>query len=382
MRAYVAALMLAALLPVLATCLPQEVVIVEYGMETCPHCSEQKEVLGGLGVPFVYVELLGNETNVMEYLALYDSLIGGERYVPLIVIVINGVVKAAVVGGGDASYWEGVNERAAQVEGVLVVDSEGRERVVTNETVIQAAQRVVEARLRGLAPSPGTGPKPLTLREVLPILVSTAAADSVNPCTFSVFTALLLITLSLTGRGRALASSLAFIAAVYACYYLLGLGLTVAIVALPPIFVKVIAAAGLVVGAYSVASSLRGEFRSPVPSGLKRVTEEALYKVAGPLSAAGLGALCSFTLLPCSSGPYVVFTATLSRLPEPGLRYLLLGLYNAIFVAPLVAIAVAVTLLGLAARRVKKWRSGRSLALMELVGGILLVAVCAYILLT
>ncbi|RLE95270.1 MAG: hypothetical protein DRJ96_08825 [Thermoprotei archaeon] len=248
--------------------------------------------------------------------------------------------------------------------------------------MIQAAQRVVEARLRGLAPSPGTGPKPLTLREVLPILVSTAAADSVNPCTFSVFTALLLITLSLAGRGRALASSLAFIAAVYACYYLLGLGLTVAIVALPPIFVKVIAAAGLVVGAYSVASSLRGEFRSPVPSRLKRVTEEALYKVAGPLGAAGLGALCSFTLLPCSSGPYVVFTATLSRLPEPGIRYLLLGLYNAIFVAPLVAIAVAVTLLGLAARRVKKWRSGRSLALMELVGGILLVAVCAYILLT
>lgn len=179
---------------------------------------------------------------------------------------------------------------------------------------------------------------------------------------------------------EAAASSAAFIAAVYSCYYLLGLGLIAVTAALPSIFLKMVAAVGLAAGLYSIAVNLKGGFKSPVPDKLKRITENALNRVAGPLGAAGLGALCSFTLLPCSSGPYVVFAGVLSRLQNLLLRHALLALYNAIFVSPLAAIAAAVCLFGVKARSLKKLRSEKTLLIMELAASILLAAVCTWLL--
>ena len=364
----------------IASAQAERVVLIEYGLAGCPHCKEQLEILRGLGVEFIYVELQDNETNVEEYLSIYDSVVGGEHYVPLIIVAFNTTPKAVVVGGGDAKYWENLIERVEGINGILVVGVEGGERVLEDEELISMLEHVIEARLKGRV-SPSRKPREsLTISQAIPIMLSTALADSVNPCTFSVFTALLLITLSLSGRREALLASIAFIVAVYACYYALGVGLVTAIATLPSIFTKIVAIAGLAVGAYSVTSSIKGGFRSPLPSRLKRITEERVSRAVSPLGAAAAGVVCSFTLLPCSSGPYLVFTAVLSRLSEEYAKYLLLALYNIIFVLPLAGIAMAVTLLGLAARRVKAWRT-KGLATMELVSGVLLIAVCTYIML-
>uniref|UniRef100_A0A7J3X5J8 Cytochrome C biogenesis protein transmembrane domain-containing protein n=1 Tax=Thermofilum pendens TaxID=2269 RepID=A0A7J3X5J8_THEPE len=59
--------------------------------------------------------------------------------------------------------------------------------------------------------------------------------------------------------------------------------------------------------------------------------------------AALAGTAVSFTLLPCSSGPYLAATLTLSELPlDRALLYLVL--YNLVFVLPLVVIAASVVL--------------------------------------
>lgn len=65
-----------------------------------------------------------------------------------------------------------------------------------------------------------TGYRPLSASEALALLVP-LAADSVNPCTFAVYTALLMVVLVLGGLRRMLASALAFVSSVFACCYLL-----------------------------------------------------------------------------------------------------------------------------------------------------------------
>ncbi len=378
--------------------LPQQVVIVEYGTVGCPHCVEQKAVLEGLWregkLCFVYVELIGNETNVLEYIALYEALglrdLEGDYYVPLLVIAIDGSVKGAVVGYRNASQLMHIVDLAARVPGLKVWYSSGTVEIM-NETVIARAQMIVGARLgnASIIEAPGEAgsrealaQRHLSLAEALSILIPLAASDSVNPCTFAVYTALLATILVLGGTRKMLISALAFIAAVFTCYYLLGVGLVAVTAMLPAWFIKALAALGLAAGIYSIAVNLKGGFKSPVPEKLKKVTESALSKVAGPLGAAGLGALCSFTLLPCSSGPYIVFAGILSRIPASALRYLLLAIYNLIFVAPLAALAAGVSLLKVKARRLKELRNERALAVMELAAGVLLVSVCAWILAT
>jgi len=379
----VAALCLVLAFTVAASANPQRALVIEYGEALCPDCVKQKQILESLnrssGVPYLYVELMGNETNVKEFDRIYELAVGGElRATPLLVLVVEGRAKAVAVGPLDESELLNLIERAQKAPGFLVAVG-GDARELADNSRIEEVQKIIDARLSG-SPYAAASPEEDASR-VLPLLLTLAAADSVNPCTFAVYTALLLVVLTLRGRKGAALSALSFAAAVYACYYALGLGLVAVSSLLPHVFVKAVAAVGIAVGLYSIAANLGGRFKSPVPEPLKRVTEAALMKVAGPAGAAALGALCSFTLLPCSSGPYVVFAAVLSRVSQPALRYLLLGLYNAVFVSPLLAIAAAVSALNVAAKRVKGWRSEEVLARMELAGSALLIAVCVYLLL-
>lgn len=378
----VAALCLILAFTVAASANPQRALVIEYGEALCPDCVKQKQILESLnrssGVPYLYVELMGNETNVKEFDRIYELAVGGElRATPLLVLVVEGRAKAVAVGPLDESELLNLIERAQKAPGFLVAVG-GDTRELADNSRIEEVQKIIDARLSG---SPYAAASPEDASRVLPFLLTLAAADSVNPCTFAVYTALLLVVLTLRGRKGAALSALSFAAAVYACYYALGLGLVAVSSLLPHVFVKAVAAVGIAVGLYSIAANLGGRFKSPVPEPLKRVTEAALMKVAGPAGAAVLGALCSFTLLPCSSGPYVVFAAVLSRVSQPALRYLLLGLYNAVFVSPLLAIAAAVSALNVAAKRVKGWCSEEVLARMELAGSALLIAVCVYLLL-
>lgn len=378
-----------AIVVLLAVCTsqPLEVVMIEYGESLCPACVEQKKVLEQLQsegvVRFVYVELMWNQTNVQEYVSLYEHLnlysTEGGYLVPLLVIVVEGGVRGAAVGAWNASQLKQMIAQASSSTSVKVWSSK-KVFELSNATAIAIVQTIIERRLVGAAAT--LSASEVSTAEVLAVLIPLAAADSANPCTFAVYTALLMVILVLAGVRKAAASSAAFILAVFVCYYLLGVGLVIVAAALPSIILKVVAALGLAAGLYSITVNLKGGFKSPVPAKLKQITENALNKVTGPLGAAGLGALCSFTLLPCSSGPYIVFAGVLSRLQSPLIKYTLLALYNAIFVSPLAAIATAVCIFGVKARSLKKLRSERALTIMELTASSLLVAVCIWLLTT
>ena len=181
-----------------------------------------------------------------------------------------------------------------------------------------------------------------------------AFADSINPCTFAVFTALLLISLHMLGKIRTALTGISFILAVYICYYMLGLGLIRSLTRIPYTD-KIVPIIGFIIGGKSVVSSLKQEFKSSVPKIFRKYIEKCLEKAyLSPTASFMLGVLASFTLLPCSGGPYVVGLGLLSILKEKLHAYLLLALYNIIFVMPLLVILLMMLISQKYMRNLKK----------------------------
>jgi cytochrome c biogenesis protein CcdA len=206
-----------------------------------------------------------------------------------------------------------------------------------------------------------------------------ALADSVNPCTFALFTALLFITLHSLGEMRAAATGFSFILAIFIGYYVLGLGAFSILVAIPHID-KVLAILGLLMGGFNIIRGLKVEFKSSVSKHFGRFMESRIKKsYASSIFSFFLGLIATFTLLPCSGGPYIVGLGLLSTLKDSSQIYLLLTLYNLIFVMPLILILTIVLASSRISFKIKVLRSTK-LGIMELVNGALLIIVCIYLL--
>jgi len=373
-----ALLLLLALLPV--ACAVPQLAFVMYGQELCPACAKQKaelETLKSEGYAVVYVEV--NASTAAEFYRLFELLASGEPIVPLTLIYSGGRLAAAAVGVHEAG---GLLELAAKAgaEGAVLVSDGGSVRHVSDKSAIEEAQRIIEARLAGVTPE--LPQRALSVGEALPLLLALAVSDSVKPCTFIVFASTLIVVAALSGRRGQLASSLAFVAAVYACYYALGAGLVAAASALPPLFMKAFAVLGLAFGLYLAVANARGKFRSLVPGAVMRrllgAAETAPAKLPAWLGAAAVGALCALLLAPCGGGPLLVSAALLSRLPQPEMRYLLLALYNLVYVAPLLAIAAAASAASAFTGRIGE----KKLAYAQALAGALLAVTCLYLLVT
>lgn len=211
-------------------------------------------------------------------------------------------------------------------------------------------------------------------------IVFLALADSVNPCTFAVFTALLFVVLYPFGRMRTAATGLSFILAVLIGYYALGLGLVQILTAVPNIH-RVMAVVGLVIGVFSIVRGIGPKSKSPIPRSVRKFVEQRISKSYSSVASFALGLVATFTLLPCTGGPYLVGLGLISGLGEPVEAHLLLALYNVIFAAPLIAILIGLLAFSELSRRVKVLRSTK-LDVMEIVSGFLLVVACIWILLS
>ena len=176
----------------------------------------------------------------------------------------------------------------------------------------------------------------MTVGELLAPVIAATLADSVNPCTFSVFTALMLMITFFKGRARMLQAGGAFIAAVYLMYYLMGLGL-IRVFAEFWWLVYVVAATGIALGSYELYTSLaERRFKSPPAEAAVQVYRENGGRGFEERSDTPLlrpRSLGEPNLLPGSSGPYLVALYLMSKLCFCEVCGLLC-LYNLIFVAP------------------------------------------------
>ncbi len=210
----------------------------------------------------------------------------------------------------------------------------------------------------------------------LSLTVSLSLADSVNPCTIYLYT-ILLIAASMASIGierkfvykRVVAVGLAFALAVLIGYLLLGLGLIAFVSSLPKIFFT---AVGVGFGLWVLYSALTGRERVAAKKSMVRLLPKASKSL---LFSFALGLLATFTLLPCSAGPYIVFAGIASKLSIIQATILLI-IYNLVFISPLIIVLMAV-LLGVSRQSVRDFLI-RYNRVLSIIAGLLLIAIALY----
>lgn len=176
----------------------------------------------------------------------------------------------------------------------------------------------------------------------LPLVVTSALIDSINPCAISV----LLLTIGfLVSLGRTFRNILAiggtYVFGIFISYFFIGLGIlqTLSLFGVPHVAAKIGAMLLFLAGTITLANHFNQKF--PIKLKIPQMSHKyiALLVNKGSLPAAFfLGMLVGLFEFPCTGGPYLSVLGLLHDKSTyiSGLWYLLL--YNAIFVFPLVVI--------------------------------------------
>ncbi len=166
----------------------------------------------------------------------------------------------------------------------------------------------------------------------IPQFLALALSDSINPCTFVIYT-MLLIALSVkeVSKRQIYIVGMSFVAAIYISYYLLGLGLVVFATTIPTWV------AGILAIAFGLYTMITGYMERSRIGSKKEARRKIFSRDATLIGAFTLGVIVSFTLLPCSAGSYLVYAILISKTGRL-LIFLLLALYNLLFVLPLIVI--------------------------------------------
>src|SRR3989344_9016817 len=208
-------------------------------------------------------------------------------------------------------------------------------------------------------------------------IVITAAIDSINPCAIGV---LILMVSILLGKKKSV-SSLLYYGFLYICsvmltYFLAGLGLAYFFTKIPLVITEYIA---ITVGTIIVFAGLLeikdfywyGKFFSlEIPYYFSKKID----KYASNVSTAGvifIGIFVSAVELPCTGAPYLAIITLLSQYFDLT-AFLLLILYNFIFISPLIIILLLVAS-GKRLYDIKKWKYDNR-PIMRFSIGLLLIA--------
>ncbi|HDQ73916.1 MAG TPA: hypothetical protein ENN19_17740, partial [Chloroflexi bacterium] len=219
-------------------------------------------------------------------------------------------------------------------------------------------------------------------RNLLGLVLVTGFLDGLNPCAFAVllFFVAFLFTIQRTS-GTVWAMGLVYIAAIYLAYFLIGLGLMQAVIFAGNHHLMAKIGAWLVIGLGLI--NLKDYFFPNLPIHLRIPTiahgtiQDWLKRATFPAAGVGgfLVGLCTF---PCSGGIYVAIVGLLTSQTTylQGVGYL--GLYNMVFITPLLII-----LAGVGNRRVMHYirlAEQSSRRWIRLATGLAMVAVGAVIL--
>jgi cytochrome c biogenesis protein CcdA len=211
----------------------------------------------------------------------------------------------------------------------------------------------------------------------LGIVLTTAAVDSINPCAIGVL--ILMVSVVLGNQGsikKMLLLGGLYIFAVFATYLVAGLGLVYFLGSIPLWVTEYlsIAVGSLVIFAgileikdyfwYGKGLSLH----IPAPFAAK------IQKMSGNVTVPGvilLGMFVSAVELPCTGAPYLAIISILS-VNFDTTAFLMLLLYNLVFVGPLIIILIMVAA-GVKISTVKQWKQDNK-HYMRLAAGVLLLA--------
>src|SRR3989338_3594829 len=201
----------------------------------------------------------------------------------------------------------------------------------------------------------------------LATVVTTAAVDSINPCAIGVL--ILMISVMLVAKQstkRMLLLGFLYVSSVLTVYLLAGLGLMYYLSSLPLYMAEYISIA---VGILIILAGILeikdffwyGRwFSLTIPA----VFAKKIHNYASKTTIFGVE-------LPCTGAPYLAIITLLSQ-NFNFTAFILLLLYNVIFVAPLIVILLLVAF-GVKLHRIKRWKQANR-SYMRLLIGLLLIA--------
>ena len=240
-------------------------------------------------------------------------------------------------------------------------------------------QPIINFFENGEVQNPGNGQNNNLERDqmaiTIPIVISGALVDAINPCEFAVLILLLTTILATGNRKRSLQAGLAFSTSMFISYYLMGLGLygVVATTGLSTTFMKIIGTLAIIVGIFNLKDYFwygKG-FIMEVPMSWRPRLKKLIGSITSPVGAFFTGFLVSLFLLPCTSGPYIVVMGMLGSTATFQTALWMLLLYNLIFISPMILITFGVYK-GLDPKKLEKVRKGK-LKLLHLVAGLIML---------
>jgi cytochrome c biogenesis protein CcdA len=209
----------------------------------------------------------------------------------------------------------------------------------------------------------------------IPIIISAALVDSINPCAFAVLIFLLTYLIALGSKRKTIQVGLGYIFMVFITYFFAGLGLFSAVetIGISSILYRVAAVIAIVAGTINVKDFFfygKG-FSLEIPKSRKSIIEKYIHRASFP-AALILGFLVAMFELPCTGGVYLAILSLLANSMTRSVAIPYLLLYNLIFVIPLFIILVLIYKGG-SAEKMESWRKGKR-KYMKLFAGLFMIA--------
>ena len=218
----------------------------------------------------------------------------------------------------------------------------------------------------------------MAVQAYLPTLgtvIVTALIDSINPCAIGVLILLMSVMIAFRSKIEMLKYGLVYIFFVFLTYLLAGLGILYFLSVIP---LKVSEYISVIVGSIIVVAGLieindffwygQGISLAIPPDRAKQI-HEMTKKVTMPAMIV-LGVFVAGVELPCTGGPYLAILTLISQNFNFA-AFLMLILYNIIFVMPLIVILLMVHF-GYKIQNLKRWKQ-KNRTYMRLATGIILV---------
>jgi len=210
----------------------------------------------------------------------------------------------------------------------------------------------------------------------IPAVISAAVVDAINPCAFAVLIILLTTILASKNKKRALLSGFAFSFSIFISYFLMGIGLYSAIQTsgLNHTFYTVVAILAIFIGLFNLKDYLwYGKwFIMEVPMSWRPNLKALIKGVTSVPGAFAVGFIVSLFLLPCTSGPYIVILGLLSKIATKNYAFMLLILYNLIFIMPMILITLAIYFGITTTEEAEKLRQ-KKLKVLHLIAGVIIL---------
>lgn len=210
----------------------------------------------------------------------------------------------------------------------------------------------------------------------LSTVIATAVVDSINPCAIGVLILLVSTLVMARRKNDLLKIGLIYIGAVFLTYFAFGLGLIAFLSSIPQVVAEYISiAVGIVVVGAGIVEIKdyfwygKGINLAINPKYAAKIKEKMMKLSVG--TVVFLGIFVAAVELPCTGGPYLAITLLLSQ-QFNFTAFLMLVLYNLIFILPLVIILLMV-MFGAKLQEIQNWKQSNKAYMRLATGGLLII---------